>query len=300
MTPKDLNLFEQFMRHIANERRLSAHTVLAYRTDLEQFIDFIKKECQIEQPEKADFKTIRSWTVSLVESKLDNRSINRKLATLRSFFGYLLRRQEIPVNPMLRVSALKTDKKLPAFVEETAVQTLLTDVEFPLGFIGIRDRLVLELLYGTGIRLAELLGLKNNDFDHYEQSISVTGKRNKSRKVPITKPLAKLIQDYIIAKGHQFTDAKTNALIVTDKGDESYPVHIQRLVKKYLTFVTTIKKRSPHVLRHTYATHLLNHGADLNAIKDLLGHQSLAATQVYTHNSIEKLKKVFEQAHPKA
>lgn len=300
MTPKDLNLFEQFMRHITNERRLSPHTVLAYRTDLEQFMGFIKKEFQIEQPEKVDFKTIRTWTVSLVESKLDNRTVNRKLATLRSFFGYLLRRQEIPKNPMLRVSVLKTDKKLPAFVEETAVQTLLNDVDFPDGFGGVRDRLVLELLYGTGIRLAELLGLKNNDFDHYEQAIGVTGKRNKSRKIPITKPLAKLIQDYIIAKGHEFGNTKTNTLIVTDKGDESYPVHIQRLVKKYLTIVTTIKKRSPHMLRHTYATHLLNHGADLNAIKDLLGHQSLAATQVYTHNSIEKLKKVFEQAHPKA
>jgi integrase/recombinase XerC len=300
MSTKDLNLFEQFMRHITNERRLSGHTVLAYRTDLEQFIAFIKKEYQLEKPENADFKTIRAWTVSLVESKLDNRTTNRKMATLRSFFGYLLRRQEIVVNPMLRVSALKTDKKLPAFVEESAVQTLLNDVEFPDGFVGVRDRLILELLYGTGIRLAELLGLKNTDFDHYEQTISVTGKRNKSRKVPITKPLVKLIQEYIIAKGHKFTDINTISLILTDKGEPSYPVHIQRIVKKYLSVVTTIKKRSPHILRHSYATHLLNHGADLNAIKDLLGHQSLAATQVYTHNSIEKLKKVFEQAHPKA
>ena len=292
---------EIFLRYISIERQFSKHTLTAYTHDLEQFLEFIKIEFQTEAIEKVDFKTIRAWKVALVESKLDNRSVNRKLATLRSFFKFLHQRQYIPANPMKLVPALKTKKKLPAFVEEKAMELLFEEVSFENGFEGFRDRLILELLYGSGIRLSEMIGLKDADISFYNHTITVLGKRKKERMIPITPHLSKLIKEYQNLKSEYLTTKTPNhCLIVTDKGEEAYPVFIQRIVKKHLSAVTSLQQKSPHVLRHTYATHLLNNGADLNAIKDLLGHKSLAATQVYTHNSIEKLKRVFEQSHPKA
>jgi len=241
---------------------------------------------------------VRGWAVSLVEAELHHRSVNRKLATLRSFYGYLLRCKVITMNPMLRVSALKTDKPLPQFVEEKSLLLLFEEMEFGADFEGLRDRLILELLYGTGMRLAELLELKDGDINFYDLTLKVMGKRSKQRVIPIYKNLADLVKSYQALKNEQFPG--TNVLILTNKGEPAYAVLIQRIVKKYLSAVTSLQKRSPHVLRHTFATHLLNNGADLNSIKDLLGHSSLAATQVYTHNSIEKLKKIFKQSHPKA
>jgi len=292
---------DDFLQHIRYEKRLSHHTLTAYAKDLEQFSSFLATECNVSQPDRADFRQIRSWIVSLVESDLDKSSVNRKIATLRSFYGFLLRRKLIEADPMAKIQALKTSRKLPVYVEEKPMETLLTDVDFPDTFDGVRDKLVLELLYGTGIRLSELIGLKTNDVDLYKQTIMVLGKRNKHRIIPLTQPLLDLIRRYSQLKETEFGGkADGSVLIVSDKGVAAYPVLIQRIVKRHLTLVTTLSTRSPHVLRHTFATHLLNRGADLNAIKDLLGHSSLAATQIYTHTSLEQLKKTYDQAHPKA
>ena len=293
-------MLEQFLQHLAHEKRLSPHTLTAYGKDLEQFAEFLEKTYHLKDLDKADFRMIRGWAVSLVEAELHHRSVNRKLATLRSFYGYLLRCKVISINPTLRVSALKTDKPLPQFVEEKNLQLMFEEVIFADDFEGVRDRLVMELLYGTGMRLAELLSLTDNDLNFYDQTLKVLGKRNKERIVPIYKGLADLIKHYQNIKRENFPTIDTKVLILTNKGEPAYSVLIQRIVKKYLSAVTSLQKRSPHILRHTFATHLLNNGADLNSIKDLLGHSSLAATQVYTHNTIEKLKKIYKQAHPKA
>lgn len=293
-------MIETFLQHLTYEKRLSQHTLTAYAKDLEQFKEFLEKTYQLQDLAKADFRMIRGWAVSMVEAELHHRSVNRKLATLRSFYGYLLRCKAITINPMLRVSSLKTDKPLPQFVEEKSLQLLFDEMTFPLDFEGTRDRLVLELLYGTGMRLAELITLRDGDVNAYDQTLRVFGKRSKERVVPIYKGLVEMIKQYQQFRNEQFPNPPGQSLILTNKGEPAYPVLIQRIVKKYLSAVTSLQKRSPHVLRHTFATHLLNNGADLNSIKDLLGHSSLAATQVYTHNSIEKLKKIYKQAHPKA
>ncbi|RAK03226.1 integrase/recombinase XerC [Larkinella arboricola] len=290
-----------FLEHIRYEKRLSHHTLTAYGTDIEQFQLYLKIQYELELAENATFPQIRSWIASLVETGLDKTSVNRKIATLRAFYGFLLRRKTIVIDPMLKISALKTSKKVPVFVEEKPMETLLDNVDFPDDFKGLRDKLVLELLYGTGIRLAELVGLKMADVNLYEKTILVLGKRNKHRIIPVPNPLFTLIQQYQQARETEFgLQADPVYLILSDQGVRAYPVLIQRIVKRYLELVTTLEKKSPHVLRHTYATHLLNRGADLNAIKDLLGHSSLAATQIYTHTTIDKLKKAYNQAHPKA
>lgn len=289
-----------FLQHIKYEKRLSHHTVTAYEGDLKQFSAFLLYQYEFKEPEKADFQMIRSWIVALVDEKIENRSINRKIATLRTFYNFLLRHKAITTDPMLKIKALKTDKTLPKYVEEKPMENLLDDIEFSEDFSGLRDKLVLELLYGTGMRLAELIGLKITDLNLYNNTLVVLGKRNKQRIIPVNKSLVEAIKKYLTLRTDIIDDTTNTYLIVTDSGTQAYPMFIQRLVKKYLSLVTSLEQRSPHVLRHTFATHLLNRGADLNAIKDLLGHTSLAATQIYTHNSIEKLKKVFKQAHPKA
>ena len=231
------------------------------------------------------------------EERLNPTSINRKIASLRSFYNFLRKRKQIDQDPTKQLSALKTKKKLPAFVEEKSMEMLFDVVEFSDDFEGFRDKIILELLYGTGIRLSELVGLETSDLDLSGKTIRVFGKRSKERMIPISGSLATLLANYLSQRA---PEENTRCLILTDKGKAAYPVFIQRIVKKYLSAVTTLSQKSPHILRHTYATHLLNRGADLNAIKELLGHANLAATQIYTHNSIEKLKKTHQQAHPKA
>ncbi|MFT4032981.1 MAG: tyrosine-type recombinase/integrase [Siphonobacter sp.] len=289
-----------FLQHIKYEKRCSEHTITAYRSDMEQFVAYLTESYEINSPESADFQMIRSWIASMAEKGLDNRSINRKIATLRTFYAFLLRQRTIIRNPMLAIKALKTDRSLPTFVREQEMTTLLDDIEFPDDFLGLRDKVVLELLYGTGMRLSELLGLKDSDLDTYERTLTVLGKRNKHRVLPLSKPLFTLLRVYQKQKEEIFNGQAAPVLIVSDTGNKGYPVLIQRIVKRYLSMVSSLEKKSPHILRHSFATHLLNRGADLNAIKDLLGHSSLAATQVYTHNSIEKLKEAYQQAHPKA
>jgi integrase/recombinase XerC len=287
-----------FLKYIKYEKRSSEHTVTAYRIDMKQFAEYLAKSYDFQHPQLADFQMIRSWIVSMVEAKIENRSVNRKIATLRTFYKFLLQKKVIQQDPMLKISALKTQKNIPEFVRETELDTLLDDIEFPEDFAGVRDKLILELLYGTGMRLSEMIDLKERDIDFYNRTLMVLGKRNKQRIIPINNQLITLIQQYQSFKQSELLG--NDYLIVSDKGNQAYPVMIQRITKKYLSLVTTLSKKSPHILRHSYATHLLNNGADLNAIKDLLGHSSLSATQVYTHNSMEKIKKIYQQAHPKA
>ncbi len=292
-------MIESFLKYLEYEKRYSPHTLLAYQTDLVQFLDFLEQSFEYRQADLATFPIIRSWIVRMVEAKTSAITINRKIATLRSFYKFLLQQGTISHNPMLKIRPLKESKKLPHFIDEQQLNQLLDHMPFPEGFPGLRDRLILEMLYGTGIRLAELLSLTDQTISITDQTIKVIGKRNKQRIIPLHTCLLQLIKTYQEAKESLFGKTTSSPLIVTDAGKDAYPMFIYRIVHKYLN-LTQSDKRSPHVLRHTFATHLLNKGADLNAIKDLLGHSSLAATQVYTHNSLEKLKKVYEQAHPKA
>ena len=289
-----------FFKYLTFEKRYSPHTLTSYRTDLGQFAHYLAQTYEITDPAQADHTIIRSWIVSLLHNKLDARSVNRKIACLRSYYKFLLLTGAIPQNPMLKVTAPKNAKKLPAFLPQETMQQLFEQIEFPETFEGCRDKLVLELLYGTGMRLSELIGLEENSIDLGRKTIRVLGKGRKERILPLNKSLEICLKAYLDKKAQEFSDNKPAALLVTTKMQPLYPKLIYRIVKMYTGMVTTSKHRNPHMLRHTFATHLLDNGADLNAIKELLGHSSLAATQVYTHNSIEKLKSVFEKAHPKA
>lgn len=291
---------ERFLEHIEYEKRYSRNTIIAYRKDLDQFRNYLQLQYSMENPADARHDMIRSWIVSLLESGITPRSINRKVTCLKSFYRFLIKEHVVEINPMGRITPPKTSQRLPVFVEEEKMELLLEDVKFPEGFIGQRDRLTLELFYGTGMRLSELTGLKDENTDLASASLKVTGKRNKERIIPLSERMARLIEGYMEEKKRTFPELSHQYLIVTDTGKPAYGRMIYRLVNHYLQVVTTIKKKSPHVLRHTFATHMLNKGADLNAIKEILGHSSLAATQVYTHNTIEKLKTIYKQAHPKA
>ncbi len=293
-------MIASFLKYLAYEKRYSKHTLLSYENDLQQYVSFLGKHFPDISPAEADYRTVRSWIVSLTDKGLGSSTVNRKIASLRSYYKYLLKREVIADNPTRKIRALKSNKRLPQFVGESEMLHLLDHCEYEDGFSGARDQLILELLYGTGIRLSELIALKEVDVDFYEGHIRVLGKRNKERIVPFPQNLEETFKNYLILKNRGFSATEHDALLVTDKGDACYPMFIYRTVKKYLSHFTTLDKQSPHVLRHTFATHLLNKGAELNAVKDLLGHSSLAATQVYTHNSMEKLKAIFERAHPKA
>jgi integrase/recombinase XerC len=280
-----------FLDHLSIERRLSPHTITSYSTDLEQFIAFIEPRGLLE----VQAIDVRKWLISLSDDTIQNRSINRKLATLRTLYKYLVRSGKMAENPMTSIRMVKTTKKLPHFVRESEMENLVENRKIATNFSEARDELILFLLYGTGIRLAELISLQNNAVNLAAKTIRVIGKRNKERVIPIPQLLIELIQAY-----RSFCTFENSHLLLTDKGEPLYPMFVQRLVKKNLGEFSQLEKLSPHVLRHTYATHLLNRGADLNAIKELLGHANLAATQVYTHNSMEKMKAIYLQAHPKA
>lgn len=291
---------DSFLKYLQFEKRLSLHTLKAYKIDLEQFSVFLEKEFPEYRPHTADYSVIRSWIISLVESGVGSVSVNRKIACLRTFFKFLRKEETIRKDPMTKISILKTSKKLPSFVKETDMNHLLDNVPFPDTLEGLRDKLVIEFFYATGIRLSELVTLKENQIDLRNRTIRVLGKRNKERVIPFTQSIISNIQEYKRTRDREVTPKDHGFFFVTQKGEPCYPMIIYRAVKKYLSLHTSSEKVNPHVLRHTYATHLLNKGAEINAVKDLLGHTSLAATQVYTHNSVEKLKKVFDQAHPKA
>ena len=290
---------KRFIRYIQFEKKFSVHTVTAYEKDISQFLEFLER---VELDIHAISHThVRSWMIDLLEKGVEAKTINRKISCLRSFYKFLVREQLVLQNPLMQVRVPKIPKRLPVFVEEEKMDMLLDgDNIFNDDFDGIRSRLIIELLYGTGIRLSELISLKEMDIDVYEKSIKVLGKRNKERVIPVNFSLMNLISQYVLVKKQQQFDNKSSVLIVTNKGQLVYPKFIYRVVKEYLSLVSTNEKKGPHTLRHSFATALLNRGADMNAIKELLGHVSLAATQVYTHNSVERLKLVYKQAHPKA
>ncbi len=251
-------------------------------------------------PESAGKKEIRHWIMELGEKNYSITSINRKISCLRAFFDFLHREGKIAVQPMTSIRSLKKPERLPVWVKEPAMNDLFEKVTFPADFPGIRDRLVLELLYGTGMRLSELIGLKEEDFSLTDSRVRVFGKRSKERWIPLHGELMKIITEYQNIKRNMPFTGEEKAFLLTDKGRPLHPVFVHRLVKKYLSLITTEKKKSPHVLRHSFASHLLNAGADIGAIRDLLGHSSLAATQVYTHNSVSRLKQAYQLAHPRA
>ena len=290
---------ERFTNYLQYEKRFSAHTLSAYLQDLQQFQKFLfQSELDFAAVKHHD---VRSWIVDLLDKQAEPRSVQRKLSTLRTFYKFLLREMLVEANPTLQVKAPRVSKILPVFIEDSNLNNLLDNAEvFGEGFEGLRDRVVLELLFGTGIRLAELITLSDADVNLYEQTIKVFGKRSKERIIPVNVSLMKLLKQYIEEKSKQNFQNLSQKLLVTSEGKAAYPKLIYRIVKKYLAYISTNGKKSPHVLRHSFATSLLNKGADLNAIKELLGHASLAATQVYTHNSVERLKTIYKQSHPKA
>lgn len=294
-------MLDSFINYLEYEKRASAHTVLAYRKDLEQFSEFCRTAFEKADIAQAEHAEIRAWIIDLVEEGLSSTSINRKIATLRSFYKFLLRSDEISKDPTYKIKALKTPKRLPEFVQEEAIEKILDEFQYEDTFEGQRDRMVMEFLYLTGVRLSELIALKWRDINLASDSVKVFGKRKKERIIPINNVLKKNIVSYKKVFEETFSNVDhSDYFIVSIKKEQAYPMKIYRIVRQYLDLFAQTQKRSPHLLRHTFATHLLNKGADLNAVKDLLGHANLAATQVYTHNSMEKLKAVFEQAHPKA
>jgi len=299
----------KFIDYIQYEKRYSPHTVVAYQNDLDQFYSFLKIQYEIDNIREVTHPMIRSWLASLIEEKTSPRSINRKLSTLKSFYKFLLKEGVLAVNPMRRILSLKTSKTLPVFVEKNKMEMLFEKTDFGSGFPALRDRMILEILYATGMRLSELINLKETDIDFHQSELKVLGKRNKERLIPFSNKFAELLKTYLREKMTWLENdgsVKTSFtkedcwLILINNGKKTYPGFIYKTVTKYLSQVTTLQKTSPHVLRHTFATHLLNNGAELNAVKELLGHASLSATQVYTHNTIEKLKEIYKQAHPKA
>jgi integrase/recombinase XerC len=289
-----------FLKYLELEKTFSTHTITAYKSDLLQFFAYLEEIYSLTSILEVRHFHIRAWIVELMQNKITPRSINRKLSTLKTYYKFLKRRKEIQENPMLKVIAPKVGKRLPVVVKEIELKNLFEKINFGEGYAAVRDEMVMEMLYSTGMRRSELINLTPNDLDFFNDQVKVLGKGNKERLIPFARPLADRLKNYLEIRNDEFELGATDSLFLTGKGKIMYPKLVYNLVKKYLSQITTVEQRSPHVLRHSFATHLSNNGADLNAIKELLGHSSLAATQVYTHNSIEKLKRVYQQAHPKA
>ncbi len=286
-----------FCNYLTHQRRYSIHTIIAYKNDLEQFQFFLTQHYQINKVNEVSSTIIRSWIVQLIEEEITPRSITRKISTLKSFYKYLLKTNVVKNNPLLKVVPPKMASRLPVYVAENEMNILLNEISFDTDFEGCRDQLILELFYSTGIRLSELIGLHTSSVDFNNSSIKVLGKRNKERIIPLNKKIYTVLLNYIKLRDEiGFT---SDLFFLTKKGEKMYPKLVYRIVNCYLSKVTTLSKKSPHVLRHTFATHMLNNGAEINSIKEILGHANLSATQVYTHNTIEKLKNIHKQAHPK-
>jgi integrase/recombinase XerC len=293
-------MIQSFTNYLQFERRYSPHTILAYQKDLEQFQKFLKEVFDLEITEEADFQMIRSWILSLTEKELNANSVNRKIATLKTYFKFLIRQGSLEDNPTSKIRSLKVTQTVNDWLEEDKLTKLLDNVEFEQTFEGYRDKLILEILYGTGIRLSELLGLKWSSIDFQKEQILVFGKRGKERIIPVLANLLHLIKQYQLHKQAAFGLLSHEYLIVTIKGEPAYSELVYKTVQKYLSIITTQSQRSPHTLRHAFASHLLSKGAELQAIQELLGHSSLKSTEIYTHHSLEKIKVIFNQAHPKA
>lgn len=293
-------VIQPFIDYLKFEKRYSRHTIVSYQTDLVSFFDYVITQYGETPLNQLSHVYIRSWLASLKDEKLTSKSINRKISTLKSFFKHQIKTGVLKQSPMAKVVAPKNEKRLPHFVEDRDIKTLFKHVEFPDNWQGKTDRLLLNLFYSTGMRLSELINLKKSSIHYSNHTLKVVGKGNKERIIPISPELVASVKIYLEQQQIEFPDSTNDFLLMNEKGKALSPRKVYSSVKQYLSLVTTIEKRSPHVLRHTFATHLMNNGADLNAVKELLGHSSLAATQVYTHNTIEKLKDIYKKAHPKA
>lgn len=289
-----------FLDYLKFQKRYAQNTVISYENDLVSFFDFM--ELQFKETNLRNLKSglVRSWLANLKSEGNNSKTINRKISALKTFFKYQLKQGEIEVSPMATIVSPKQNKRLPQFVDSRDTEKLFEQMEFPDDWIGRTERLVLMLFYYTGIRRAELIGLREDQIDFSRSNIKVLGKGSKERIIPVSKELLEIIREYLIQKNELAEMPDKTVLLVRENGKKLYAKWVHNIVKKYLSLITTIDKKSPHILRHTFATHLSNNGADLNAVKELLGHSSLAATQIYTHNTIDKLKDVYKKAHPKA
>ncbi|MCQ2218305.1 MAG: tyrosine-type recombinase/integrase [Paludibacteraceae bacterium] len=296
-------LISKFLQYIKYEKGYSSHTFVSYRTDLIQFRDFVESRSMEFDPVKVDSTLVREWEVSLMEAGEKASSVGRKMTALKSFFKYLKQHGFVSHNPMRGVSSPKKEKVLPKFLRESEMDDLLGEDGllnvFGEDFEGVRDKLIIEMFYTLGIRLSELIGIKDVDVSVAGMTVLITGKRNKQRLIPFGKKLGESIAAYEKLRD-EVVPERCNRLFVRENGEALYPMLVYRLVTKYITLVSTMSKRSPHVLRHTFATAMLNNGAELSAVKELLGHASLAATEVYTHTTFEQLQKIYKQAHPRA
>jgi integrase/recombinase XerC len=288
---------DRFLKYLEIQKRYSRHTIVAYQNDLRTFADHMDLCFDVQSPMNTDKRMISSFVADLIDAGLNPRSVNRKLSAIQSYFDFLLREDLIKANPAKAITRPKSSQRLPSVLRKEQVDALFDGQLFPLDFTGARDKAILELFYSCGIRRDELIGLKLDDVNLGEHTIKVLGKRKKERLIPISSRLEESFRDYMQVR--QGVEVNTDCFFVTDGGNKLYPSLVYNTVKIYLSKVTTMDKRSPHVLRHTFATHLLNEGANLQSIKELLGHTSLAATQVYTHTSLEKLKDVYRNTHPR-
>lgn len=300
MPSTETSPIQEFLNYLTFQKRYSQNTIIAYQNDLTAFFDFIFLEYNIISVNEITATIVRTWLASLKENKASSKTINRKISSLKAFFKYQLRLNKISISPVAAISSLKVSRRLPSFIDEKDISILLNNDFFPDTFEGKTSSMIFEILYQTGMRRNELINLKEKDVDHSSGTIKVLGKGNKERLIPANNDLLKIIKEYLIEKQNEFPGLSESCLLVNKKGKKLYPKYVYNIVKDNLGKVSTNQMKSPHILRHTFATHLTNNGAEINAIKELLGHSSLASTQIYAHNTIEKLKKVHQQAHPKS
>lgn len=292
-------LIDSFLNFLQYEKNYSEKTINSYRVDLIQLEEYIKNDSEELTLTEVDADIIRQWIIDLTKKGYTTSSVNRKLSSLRSFYKFLLLKQEIIKDPTRKINGPKKKKPLPIFLKEKEINKILEETNFKEGFIGIRDQMIIEMFYATGIRLSELIGLANKDINFEDSLIKVKGKRNKERLIPFGDELKESMLRYISVRNETIT-VKSEAFFIKENGERLYNALVERLVKRQLSKVVTLKKKSPHVLRHTFATAMLNNEANLNAIKEILGHTSLAATEVYTHTTFEELKNIYKLAHPRA
>jgi integrase/recombinase XerC len=293
-------LLQSFLDYLLLEKNYSELTIKAYGKDIQSFLDFLKEEYKDENLKEVNYAQIRTWIIKMVNQNISNRSINRKISSLNSFFKFLIKTEHIKINPLVKHKALKTSKKVQVPFSEEEINSVLNKISHADSFEGIRNKLIIELFYATGIRRIELINIKLKDIDLESKTVKILGKRNKERVIPLLNMLVESIKTYLDKRKSLEVIEDKDYLLLTVKGVKLYETLVYRIINEYFSLASSKVKKSPHILRHSFATHLLNQGADLNAVKELLGHSSLAATQVYTHNSIAELKKVYAKAHPRS